>query len=134
MDRVTLRGDARGVARGVMQEQLPSVRHGDWVLVDDVAGYEGRVIVVIGVIAVIRVRREDGGDDTYRAAEVHRCRRLGAEADADLAQCPVARPGSRAEGGDEGPSFALSEAVAESAWVARRHGHRHSRQHHPGSP
>jgi hypothetical protein len=61
--------DARGVARGVMQEQLPSVRHGDWVLVDDVAGYEGRVIVVIGVIAVIRVRREDGGGDACRAAE-----------------------------------------------------------------
>lgn len=133
MDRSRCAGTLEGVARGVMHEQLPSVRHGDWVLVDDVAGYEGRVIVVIGVIAVIRVRREDGGDDTCRAAEVHRCRPLGGEADADPEQRP-ARPGSRAEGGDEGPSFALSAAMAESAWVARRHGHRHSRQHHPGSP
>jgi hypothetical protein len=65
-----------------MQEQLASVRHGDRVLVDDGAGYEGRVIVVIGVIAVIRVRREEGGGETCRAAEVHRCRSLEDEADA----------------------------------------------------
>jgi len=32
-----------------------SVKRGEWVLVEDVAVYEGRVGVVIGVTAVIRV-------------------------------------------------------------------------------
>jgi hypothetical protein len=31
-----------------MQEYLPSVKHGDWVLVDDGTGFEGRVVVMIG--------------------------------------------------------------------------------------
>jgi hypothetical protein len=57
-----------------MEEHPPSVKRGDWVLVDDVAQYEGRVAVVIGVTAVIQVSHEDGGGDTYRAAEARRCR------------------------------------------------------------
>jgi hypothetical protein len=51
------------------------VKRGEWVLVEDVAAYEGRVVVVIGVTAVIRVTCEDGGGDTYRAAELRCCRR-----------------------------------------------------------
>jgi hypothetical protein len=51
-----------------------SVKRGAWVLVEDVALYRGRVVVVIGVIAVVRVTCEDGGGDTYRAAEVRCCR------------------------------------------------------------
>jgi putative transposon-encoded protein len=57
-----------------MQECLPSVKRGDWVLVDDATAFEGRVIVVIGVTALIRVPREDGGSDICRAAEVRCCR------------------------------------------------------------
>jgi hypothetical protein len=53
---------------------LLSVKRGEWVLVEDVTGYEGRVVVVIGVTAVIRVTGEDGGGDTYRAAELRCCR------------------------------------------------------------
>jgi hypothetical protein len=51
-----------------------SVKRGERVLVEDVAVYEGRVVVVIGVTAVIRVTGEDGGGDTYRAAELRCCR------------------------------------------------------------
>jgi putative transposon-encoded protein len=58
----------------VMEEQVPSVKRGDWVLVEDVAICEGRVVVVIGVTAVIRVPRKDAVGDTYRAAEVRCCR------------------------------------------------------------
>lgn len=75
-------GGRSRVVRGVMPGQLPNVSPGDWVLVDDFTERGGRVVVVIGVIAVIRVPREDGGGDTCRAAEVHRCRRFGGEADA----------------------------------------------------
>jgi putative transposon-encoded protein len=53
---------------------LLSVKRGEWVLVEDVAVYQGRVVVVIGVTAVIRVTCEDGGGDTYRAAELRCCR------------------------------------------------------------
>jgi hypothetical protein len=51
-----------------------SVKRGEWVLVEDVAVFRGRVVVVIGVTAVIRVGSEDGGGDTYRAAELRYCR------------------------------------------------------------
>jgi hypothetical protein len=51
-----------------------SVKRGELVLVEDVAVYEGRVVVVIGVRAVIRVKCEDGGGDAYRAAELRCCR------------------------------------------------------------
>jgi putative transposon-encoded protein len=57
-----------------MKEQTPSVKRNDWVLVEDVAVYEGLVVVVIGVTAMVRVPREDGAGDTYRAAEVRCCR------------------------------------------------------------
>jgi putative transposon-encoded protein len=57
-----------------MEEQTPSVKRNDWVLVEDVAVYEGLVVVVIGVTAMVRVPREDGAGDTYRAAEVRCCR------------------------------------------------------------
>jgi putative transposon-encoded protein len=57
-----------------MEEQTPSVKRNDWVLVQDVAVYEGLVVVVIGVTAMVRVPREDGAGDTYRAAEVRCCR------------------------------------------------------------
>ena len=51
-----------------------SVKRGDWVLVEDVTGYDGRVVVVIGVTAVIRVKCQDGGGETYRAAGLACCR------------------------------------------------------------
>jgi putative transposon-encoded protein len=57
-----------------MEEQTPSVKRNDWVLVEDVAVYEGLVVVVIGVMAMVRVPREDGAGDSYRAAEVRCCR------------------------------------------------------------
>ena len=57
-----------------MEEPTPSVKRNDWVLVEDVAVYEGLVVVVIGVTAMVRVPREDGAGDTYRAAEVRCCR------------------------------------------------------------
>jgi hypothetical protein len=55
-------------------EEFPSVKRGDWVLVDDATEFEGRVVVVIGVTVLIRVPREDGGGDICRAAEVRCCR------------------------------------------------------------
>jgi hypothetical protein len=55
-------------------ERVLSVKRGDWVLVEDVTGYDGLVVVVIGVTAVIRVKREDAGGATYRAAELRCCR------------------------------------------------------------
>jgi len=58
----------------VMEERVPSVKRGDWVLVEDAARCEGRVVVVIGVTAVIWVPRKDAVGDTYRAAEVRCCR------------------------------------------------------------
>ena len=57
-----------------MEAPTPRVTRNDWVLVEDVAVYEGLVVVVIGVTAMVRVPREDGGGDTYRAAEVRCCR------------------------------------------------------------
>jgi putative transposon-encoded protein len=57
-----------------MEEQTPSVKRNDWVVVEDVAVYDGLVVVVIGVTAMVRVPREDGAGDTYRAAEVRCCR------------------------------------------------------------
>jgi hypothetical protein len=51
-----------------------SVKRGEWVLVEDVAEYQGRVVVVIGVTAIIRVACEDGRGDTYRVAELRCCR------------------------------------------------------------
>jgi len=50
-----------------------SVKRGEWVLVEDVAVYQGRIVAVIGVTAVIRVTSENGGG-TYRAAELRCCR------------------------------------------------------------
>jgi hypothetical protein len=58
----------------MMEECAVSVKRGDWVLVEDVVAYEGRVVVVIGVTAVISVTCEDTGGDTYRAAELRSCR------------------------------------------------------------
>jgi putative transposon-encoded protein len=58
----------------VMEQQVPSVKRGDWVLVEDVGVFEGRVAVVIGVTAVILVPRKNAAGDTYRAAEVRCCR------------------------------------------------------------
>src|SRR5687767_7929071 len=52
-----------------------SMKRGDWVLVEDVTVYDGRVVVVIGVTAVIRVKCQDAGAETYRAAELRCCRR-----------------------------------------------------------
>lgn len=59
-----------------MEEPTPSVKRNDWVLVEDVDVdvYEGLVVVVIGVTAMVRVPREDGAGDTYRAAELRCCR------------------------------------------------------------
>jgi hypothetical protein len=51
-----------------------SAKRGEWVLVEDVTVYQGRVVVVIGVTAVIRVTSDDGRGDTYRAAELRWCR------------------------------------------------------------
>jgi hypothetical protein len=59
-----------------MEEQLPSVRRGDWVFVeraDAFDGCDGCVVVVIGVTAVIRVPRDDGDGDTLRAVEIRCC-------------------------------------------------------------
>ena len=51
-----------------------SVKRGDWVLVEDVTVYDGRVVVVIGVTAVITVKCQDAGGETYRAAQLACCR------------------------------------------------------------
>ena len=59
---------------------MPSVKRNDRVVVEDVAVYEGLIVVVIGVMAIVRVRREDGTGDTYRVAEVCFCRRGSARA------------------------------------------------------
>jgi hypothetical protein len=53
---------------------LLSAKRGEWVLVEDVTVYRGRVVAVIGVTAVIRVTSEDDDGDTYRAAELRCCR------------------------------------------------------------
>jgi len=58
----------------MMEGRALSVKRGEWVLVEDDAVYEGRVVVVIGVTAVIRVTCEDAGGDSYRAAELRCCR------------------------------------------------------------
>jgi len=50
------------------------VKRGEWVVVEDVAVYEGRIVVVIGVTAVLRVTGNDEGGDAYRAAELRCCR------------------------------------------------------------
>jgi len=70
---------------------LLSVKRGEWVVVEDDAGYRGRVVAVIGVTAVIRVTSEDGGGDTYRAAEL-RCCRPGLDAMSMDAPYRPARP------------------------------------------
>jgi hypothetical protein len=49
-----------------MEQRVPSVKRGDWGLVDDVGVFEGRVVVVIGVTVVILVPRKDAAGDTYR--------------------------------------------------------------------
>jgi putative transposon-encoded protein len=69
-----MRRCACGVARRMMEEGAVSVKCGDWVLVEDVVAYEGRVVLVIGVTAVISVTCEDTDGDTYRAAELRYCR------------------------------------------------------------
>jgi hypothetical protein len=55
-----------------MEEQLPSVKRGDWVVVEDAVAFDGCVVVVIGVTAVIRVPRNDGAGDALRGVEI-RC-------------------------------------------------------------
>jgi hypothetical protein len=62
------------IARRVIGVPYRSVKRGEWVVVEDDAVYQGRVVVVIGVTAVIRVTSDDGGGDTYRAAELRCCR------------------------------------------------------------
>jgi hypothetical protein len=39
-----------------MEEQLPSVKRGDWMFVEDFVAVDGCVVVVTGVAAVIRRR------------------------------------------------------------------------------
>jgi hypothetical protein len=56
-----------------MEEQLPSVKRGDWVLVENPVACDGCVVVVIGVMAVIRVPRNDGAGDTLRGVEIRWC-------------------------------------------------------------
>jgi putative transposon-encoded protein len=82
----------QGSSRSVMEEQVPSVKRGDWVLVDDVAVFEGRVVVVIGVTAVIRVPRMYAAGDTYRAAEVRCCRPWLEEMVAESRRSPEPAP------------------------------------------
>jgi hypothetical protein len=76
-----------------------SVKRGEWVTVDDVPGYQGRVVVVIGVTAVIQVACENGGGDTYRAAELRYCRPDLDDVSMDAA-CRSVRPGSAMPRGD----------------------------------
>jgi hypothetical protein len=56
-----------------MEEQLPSVKRGDWVFVEHDVAFDGCVVVVIGVTAVIRVPRKDGAGDTLRGVEIGCC-------------------------------------------------------------
>jgi putative transposon-encoded protein len=77
-----------------MEERVPSVKRGDWVLVEDVAVFEGSVVVVIGVTALVRVPRKDAGGHTYRAAELRWCRPLLADMQARGRNRP--RPGQAA--------------------------------------
>jgi hypothetical protein len=61
--------------------------------VEYVAESQGRVVVEIGVTAVIKVTFEDGGGDTYRTAEL-RCCRPGLDATSIDAQFRPVRPRS----------------------------------------
>ncbi len=56
-----------------MGEQLPSVKRGDWVFVEDPVACDGCVVVVIGVMAVIRVPCNDGAGDILRGVEIRSC-------------------------------------------------------------
>ena len=56
-----------------MEEQLPSVKRGDWVFVEDAVAFDGCVVVVIGVTAVIRVPRNDGAGNALRGVEIGCC-------------------------------------------------------------
>jgi hypothetical protein len=56
-----------------MEEQLPSIKRGDWVFVEDAVAFDGCVVVVIGATAVIRVPRNDGAGDTLRGVEIRCC-------------------------------------------------------------
>lgn len=79
-----------------MEGHVPSVKRGDWVLVEDVAVFQGTVVAVIGVTAVIRVPRKDAGGHTYCAAEVRCCRPFLADM--------LASDRRRPEPGPTGPS------------------------------
>jgi hypothetical protein len=65
------------------------MKRGEWVLVEDVTVYDGCVVVVIGVTAVIRVKCEDGGGETYRAAELRCCRRRLDAMSVDISDRPA---------------------------------------------
>jgi hypothetical protein len=56
-----------------MEEQLPSVKRGDWVFVEDAVAFDGCVVAVIGVTAVIRVPGNDGAGDSLRGVEIGCC-------------------------------------------------------------
>jgi hypothetical protein len=56
-----------------MEEQRPSVKRGDWVVVEDAVAYDGCVVVVIGVMAVIRVALNEGAGDSLRGVEIRCC-------------------------------------------------------------
>jgi hypothetical protein len=56
-----------------MEEQLPAVKRGDWVFVEDAVAFDGCVVVVIGVTAVIRVPSNDGAGETLRGVEIRCC-------------------------------------------------------------
>jgi hypothetical protein len=73
-------------------EPVLNLKRGEWVLVEDVTVYDGRVVVVIGVTAVIRVECQDGGGETYRAAELACCRpRLAGRGDERESEQPTNR-------------------------------------------
>ena len=56
-----------------MEEQLPSVKRGDWVFVEDAVAFDSCVVAMIGVTAVIRVPCNDGAGDTLRGVEIRCC-------------------------------------------------------------
>jgi hypothetical protein len=70
-------------------EPVLNLKRGEWVLVEDVTVYDGRVVVVIGVTAVIRVKCQDGGGETYRAAELACCRPRLDEMSVDVPSSPA---------------------------------------------
>ena len=66
-----------GVTKAIALTEGRRYARGAIVVVDDGCPFEGRIVAVIGVVAVVAHRPEDAADEACRAVPVRCCRPVG---------------------------------------------------------